>query len=315
MYIHFYLSKSCYQKKEQVIPAAKLTLIWNTRHRLKHFQLPPTRNFKTNSLCSSIIDDLRVLIMLVSPKYICFAYLIYYLISSSMFYFKSVYKNISILKSSLPQAKKEGKRGPGDHSLSVSLLELQVSQFSTRETLQFTGPQKGKSIFLSTWPNLVTQKTKQKFFSSLVFRLRVILSSGSCTHTVIMQENFWKSSVIFAWNSPVATGENLGMKFTPEIHFCCSSGEAWRRRTEEATGEGFLGSPMSTQVMPGPLTKHGRPHRQSLIKLSELDHTVAPISNPVVLSSESQRQGFKETILLPYLPSSAPKHEKQRRLP
>lgn len=72
---------------------------------------------------------------------------------------------------------------------------------------------------------------------------------------------------------------------------------------------------MSAQVMPGPLTKHGGGPRPSLIKLLESHSNCAPILNPMILSGESQRQGSKETVLLPYLPSSAAKHEKQRGLP
>lgn len=155
------------------------------------------------------------------------------------------------------------------------------------------------------------------FFLSLVFRLRVILSLGSRTHTVIMQENFWKSSVILSLTFPSC----YRRKPRNEISHLRSTLLFFRRSLKEEDrgkplGKDSWGSPMSTQVMPGPLTKHGGgPTDRLWLNCRNPTHTVAPISNPVVLSSESQRQGFKETILLPYLPSSAPKHEKQRRLP
>lgn len=49
---------------------------------------------------------------------------------------------------------------------------------------------------------------------------------------------------------------------------------------EGNTGEGFWGSPMSTQVMPGPSQSMGRSYRQSLIKLSESHSHCCPYFKP-----------------------------------
>ena len=201
--------------------------------------------------------------------------------------------------------------------LSVSLLELQVSQFSTRETLWIHWPPKREVYFLSTWPNLVTRKTKQKFFSFFG-----LLAQGNIkprvtyAHSNYAGEFLEKLCHLKPEIPQLLQEKTQEWNLTPKIHFAVLQEKPEGGGQREATGEGFLG--VTNEHSGNARSPHkawGRPHRPSLIKLSESHSHCAPISNPVVLSSESQRQGFKETILLPYLPSSTPKHEKQRRLP
>ena len=103
---------------------------------------------------------------------------------------------------------------------------------------------------------------------------------------------------------------------TPEIHFAVLQEKPEGGGKREATGERFLG--VTSEWSGNARSPHkalGRPHRPSLIKLLESHSHHAPILNQEVLSGESQRQGSRETILLPYPPSSAPKREKQKELP
>lgn len=73
-----------------------------------------------------------------------------------------------------------------------------------------------------------------------------------------MQENFWKSSVILSLKFPSC----YRRKPRNEISHLRSTLLFFRRSLKEEDrgkplGKDSWGSPMSTQVMPGPLTKHG----------------------------------------------------------
>ena len=92
----------------------------------------------------------------------------------------------------------------------------------------------------------------------MVFRLRVILSLVSRPHTVITQENFWKSSVILSLKVSdcymrKSRNEILHLRFTL-LFFRRSLKE---EESGKPLGKDSWGSPGSGQAMPGPLTKHG----------------------------------------------------------
>lgn len=200
--------------------------------------------------------------------------------------------------------------------LSVSLLALQVSQFSTRETLWIHCPPKREVYFLSTWPSLVTRKTKEKFFSPFGLpaqgniKPRVTYAHNNNAGEFLEKLSLLKPAIFQLLHEKIQE-----WNLTPEIHFAVLQEKPEGGGKREATGERFL---RVTNECSGyarsPHKAWGGP-RPSLIKLLESDSHCAPILNPVVLSGESQRQGSKETVLLPYLPSSAPKCEKQRGLP